>query len=561
MSDFLRVLRLFNPYWHWMLLGTFLSIITTLANIGLLAVSGWFITAMALAGIAGVTMNYFTPGAIIRGLAITRTAGRYAERLITHEATFRLLASLRVWFFERLEPLAPSGLQSLQSADIFSRLRADIDSLDKIYLGIVSPAIVAIFTSLIVCGVIALFNPTLAIVIGLLLSAAGLLLPLTMQKLSYRAGKTVVEQRNAMRIQTIDLVQGLAELRSFNAIDAQETTILYTNQQLQGAQAQQNQLRGVSNAFVLFAANAAMLAALVILVPQVQTQQLDPAIFVSLVLLSLAAFEAVTPMPLAVQYLGEAMAAARRLFALADAKPMIQEPAQPLLMPTNFSLSVQHLSFCYPENERAAFENLSFHLEQGQHMAIFGGSGEGKSTLLKLFLRYWEASDGSLRIGDTDIRQLNSEDVRRLISVVSQKPHLFNATLRENLLIAKPDASDADMLTALKTAQLEDFVAKEGLDLRVGEAGMKLSGGQARRVAIARALLKDAPILFLDEPTEGLDTETAKNLVHALHAVMQNRTVIMVSHQPFALAGMDQYYRLQDGKLEAHEPPAAVVPG
>jgi ATP-binding cassette subfamily C protein CydC len=270
-----------------------------------------------------------------------------------------------------------------------------------------------------------------------------------------------------------------------------------------------------------------------------------------LALFALASFEVVMPLPLAFQMLGQTLSAAGRVFEIVDAEPQAPEPSAPSPQPEAFGLAIEGVGFRYTDSELPALEGIDLALPPGRRVAVVGATGSGKSTLLNLLLRFWDPQAGRLTLGGHDLRDYHGEDLRRHIAVVSQGTHLFTTTLRENLRVANPQASEEQLLAALATAQLDDFVASQpdGLDTWVGEAGVKLSGGQARRVAIARALLKDAPILLLDEPTEGLDPATERELMQALYRLMAGRTVLLITHRLVGLDAMDEILVLDRGHV------------
>lgn len=548
MNDLLRLLRLFKPYWWWMALGIFLSFITLLANVGLMAVSGWFITAMAMAGVAGVTMNYFSPSALIRLAAIVRTAGRYGERLVTHEATFRILAELRVWFYQHIEPLAPAVLENYRSGDVLSRIRTDIDTLNNVYLRLLVPVAVAVLATLVFVVALLFYHPLLAVVEWGLLLVAGVLIPWLMNRWGHDTGKQMVETSAQLRAALVNDLQGMGELLVYGAADAHAAHIRHLSQALAGQQQTLSRLNGIAQGALGLCANLAMWAMLLLAIPLVADKTIAPPDLTMLALFALASFEAVLPLPLAFQSLGETLAAARRIFGLADELPAVAEPTQPLPIPQRLDFMFEQVTFRYNTGGDTVLQDLTLALPQGHKLAVVGVTGAGKSTLTSLLLRFRDPPEGELLLGGIPLARYSGEVLRERIAVVPQQTHLFNATLRDNLLLAKRDATEAELEAVCRTALIHAFISQQpqGYATWVGETGVRLSGGQAKRVAIARALLKPASLLILDEPTEGLDAETAAQVMANIltHVEKTGQSLLLITHRRHGLEAMDSVFAL-----------------
>ncbi len=551
MRDLLRVLQHTRRYANWMALGIFAALVTLVANIGLLATAGWFIAAMAVAGASGTAINYFTPAALIRAFAIARSAGRYLERLVTHEATFRLLAGLRVWFFEHLEPLAPARLQQTRSGDLLSRIRADIDCLDNLYLRLLLPILVAVLGAGAAVAFLALYSGALAVLAlaGLLL--AGLVLPALVQRLGAPPSARQVETAAALRTAAVDGLQGMAELTVYGQAQRQSRAIAALSTAWVADQRRLASLNGLSLAGAGLLANLTLWGGLIILVPLVGLGRIDGPELTMLAFVLLACFEAVAPLPPAFRSLGAILAATRRLLALIDTEPAVPEPSAPAALPPRLDLVFDTVSLRYQPDAPWALQDVSFAVRAGERVALIGPSGSGKSSVINLLLRFWDYQGGCITLGGVDIRTVSGQDIRRQVAVVSQHGHLFNTSIRENLLLARPGATPEQLEQACAAAQIQELIASlpQGYDTPVGEAGLRLSGGQARRLLIARAVLRDAPILVLDEPTEGLDSATARSLMTAIQTLMAGRTVLLVSHRAADLAGMDRIILLDQGRV------------
>jgi ATP-binding cassette subfamily C protein CydC len=516
-----------------------------------MAISGWFIAAMALAGVAGVGINYFTPAAMIRTCAIIRTVGRYGERLATHEATLRLLATLRVWFYQKLEPLAPAVLEHYRSGDLLSRLRADIDTLDHFYLRLLLPSLVALAASLVFIIFLFVFDPLLALIEALLLGLAGVILPLILSRLAAPTGDRINHLSSDLRASLVDDLQGMGELLVDGADTRHAAEIDDLSRQLAISQSRMSQLDGISQGAVGFSANLAMWLITLTAIPMVREGTLPPAHLSMLALFALASFEAIAPLPAAFQGLGETLAAARRVFTLVDTKPMVIEPDSPVELPQDLNLSLREICFSYAQSNSPALHNVSLELPPGGKLALLGPSGSGKTTLLQLLLKFRTPNSGEITPGGVPYANLSSEALRSKVAVATQYNHLFNTSIRENLLLANPNAEQSDLERACQTAMIHDFILSQpkGYVTQVGELGLRLSGGQLRRLAIARALLKDAPILILDEPTEGLDPHTERIMMENILHWAEGRSLLLVTHRIHGLERLDQILMLQEGRL------------
>lgn len=555
MRDGWRLLRLFRPYGWWMLAGVGAGTGVVLANVGLLALSGWFVAAMALAGLGRLPIEIFAPAAAIRALAILRTGGRYGERLVTHEATLRLIASLRVWLFGRLVPLAPAALQRHRAADLMSRLRADVDALDGFYLRVAAPVLVAALGTAILLAALVWLAPAVVPVDAASLAVAGVGLPMLTLRLGRGPGRRAVALRADLRAAVTDTARGLGELLVFGGVERHHAVFVTASRALVGARRRQASIDALSASLASLAAQSVVWFTLILLLPSVAARTLPAPDLPMVALFVLAGFETVAPLSGAMQSLGEVSAAARRVFALADAAPALRDPPAPAPLPTRFDLRVTGLRMRYAAGAPWALDGLDLHVPDGGSLAITGASGSGKSSILNVLLRFWDYQEGSVTIGGVPIRNLDGNAVRGLCAVVAQRTHLFNASIRDNLRLARPEADDNALRAVLHTAGLRAEVEAmpDGLDTLAGEWGARLSGGQARRLAIARALLRDAPILLLDEPTEGLDPATEARMLSSLSALMRGRTTLLISHRPEALRLADAVLTL-DGGRHLHRP-------
>ncbi len=550
MRDLLRLLSLCRPYALWMAAGVALNVVVILANVGLLALSGWFIASMALAGTGAIRIEYFAPAAAIRGLAVLRAAGRYLERLITHEATLRLLAELRVWFYRRLVPLAPARLQMHRGGDLLSRIRSDIDSLDTLYLRVLAPATAGAVSVAVLVAVLVQYSAPAAWIEAAGLLASGIALPLLAQRLGREPGRHAVSIRTELRVVVSETVQGLGELLIARSDWRQTEAVARFGAALVRRQRRQAWLGSMVSALSGLAAQLVLWGTLIIVIPLVQTGRLPGPDLALIALYVLGSFEAVASLPAAFVALGETMAAARRIFDLVDAVPAVAEPAREAPRPQRFDLRIRGLRMRYADDAPWALDGLDLDVAQGEAIGLVGASGSGKTSILNVLLRFWEYT-GDVAIGGVPLSALSGDTARGLFGVVSQQTHLFNVSVRDNLKLARPDATDAELAAALRAAHLEDDIAglPNGLDTLAGENGARFSGGQARRLSIARALLKDAPILLLDEPTEGLDAASERAVLDSLVMLMRGRTTLLISHRPSALRIVGPVISLHLGRV------------
>jgi ATP-binding cassette subfamily C protein CydC len=539
MNHLVRFLTIARGQRNWMLAGIFLGVIVIAANSLLMAVSGWFIASMAVSGSSGVAFNYFFPSASIRFLAIARTVGRYAERLITHEATFRILEGLRVWLFKRFEPLAPAGLERYADGDVVGRLRADVDALETLYLKIIAPLVVGLISIVAGCLFLFVFSPPSAAVMLLFLALSGLCLPLLIQRLSAPAGRKSVILAAELRNKISEGIQGVEELILLGAIERQSAAVDSLSGQLISEQERLGRVQGLSFSGMVLFSGSAIAAVLMTASMQVSLHQIPPPNLVMLLLFSAALFESVGPMSSALHLLPAAQESAARIFDLADSPPPVPVQTASQSLPDSTGICFKQVSAAYLPGTRV-LQNISFSVPAGGAIVLTGPSGVGKSLLLETLLRF-RTYEGSLTIGGVELATLPKALLHEMIAAVPQRPHLFNGTIRENILLGNASADDDALVSVLRDCCLETWVKALplGLDTQVGRQGSKISGGEARRIALARALLKGAPILLLDEPTEGLDTATeAKVVSHLKRRLMDypDTTLLVISHRPACLA-------------------------
>lgn len=550
MRALLPYLALYKRHFWLLLLGVILAIVTLLASIGLLTLSGWFLSASAVVGAAGLySFNYMLPAAGVRGAAITRTAGRYFERLVSHDATFRVLQHLRVTTFSKLLPLSPAGLSRFRQGELLSRVVADVDTLDHLYLRVISPLVGALVVIVVVTVGLSVLDVPLALMLGGIMLATLIILP----PLFYRAGKPTGENltqlRGQYRQQLTTWLQGQAELTIFGASQRYREQMENTELSWHDAQRRQSDLTAASQAVMLLIGAIAVLTMLWFAAGGVGDNTQPGALIALFVFCALAAFEALAPVTGAFQHLGQVIASAIRITQITDCPPEVQFPQTSAMAPTEVNVNLQDISFSYPEQPQKALDGISLSIAAGEHVAVLGRTGCGKSTLLQLLTRAWDPQHGEVLLNGVPLTQYGETALRASISMVPQRVHLFSATLRDNLLLAAPQATDEALADVLTRTGLEKLLDDSGLNAWLGEGGRQLSGGELRRLAIARALLHDAPLVLLDEPTEGLDAATESQILELLEEVMQKKTVLMVTHRLRGLSRFDQIIVMDNGQI------------
>ncbi len=534
--------------------GILLGLAAIAAGIGLLSLSGWFISAAAIAGLSTLTaglFNFFLPSIGVRLFAVTRTAARYAERVVNHDATFRILENLRVWSYRKIEPLAPGGVHAFRSGDLLNRIVADINALDNLYVRVAAPTVVALLTTGLVTAALWWVDPLTAMVTAALILLAGGVIPGLAAAVGFRHGIALARAQARLRVQVLDTCQGLTDWMMFNAVDRQQQRVRSAHGAVIAAELRMHHISGISSAMVTLTAGISVTAALWLGTGLVERGMLGGDLLAMVTFGVMAVYEAVNPLFNAYQYLGHTREAGRRLTRLVQTPPAVVFPEQPTHHPRGTGICFRGVTYRYREHAPPAVADIRLDIGDGQRVAIMGHTGSGKTTLVHLLTRFHDPDEGRLAIGEVDLADLAEPQLRSLMSVVSQQAHIFSASVRDNLLIARPDASDADLMAALKRARLNDVVERlpEGLDTWVGETGRLLSGGQARRLVIARAILHDAPIWILDEPTEGLDPLTEKAVMAELLDITAGRTLLLITHRPVALERVDRIVVMDGGRI------------
>ncbi|UJF19886.1 cysteine/glutathione ABC transporter ATP-binding protein/permease CydC [Vibrio sp. SS-MA-C1-2] len=556
MRSLLPLLKLYRHHWFSLSLGIILAIATLASAIGLLTLSGWFIAASAVAGLSPVllkTFNYMLPAGGVRGLSMSRTAGRWGERVVSHDATFRLLARLRVHFFSQLAPLMPSRNKTLRQGDLLNRLVADVDAMDQVYLRLVSPLIAGVIVIGLLTLFISAFDPRLGVTLGGILLALMLILPIIFYQLGKSAGVDLTLEKANYRIKLLDWLQCHSELVIFGAESRYQSQLTEHQQKLFNAQRKMASITGFATATLVLFNGWTLIFMLWLASDGVAGNVPDPKIAM-ITFATLASFELMAPVAGAFQYLSQTLTSARRLNEITEAKPDVEFVQDKQQKSAQGSIQIENVSFSY-DDQHQVLNQISLTVEQGSKIALLGKTGCGKSTLLQLLTRSWDPQQGAISIDHRPLTAWSEKALRDSISVVSQRVDLFNDSLRENLLLASPSANDQQLEIVLTEVGLAHLLSDEGLSAWIGDGGRQLSGGERRRIGIARAILHDAPILLMDEPTEGLDQQTEVEILQLLtrHAQKtdhrQAKTVLYITHRLVGLTSMDQIYVMESGQI------------
>ncbi|GAT84545.1 ABC transporter [Streptomyces sp. F-3] len=544
-----RVRALSGPRRGRLLLALLLGSLALGSAVGLMATSGWLISR---ASQQPPVLHLMMAVTATRTFGIGRAVFRYAERLVSHDAVLRMLADVRVAVYRRLERLAPAGLHRMRRGDLLTRLVADVDALQDYWLRWLLPAGAALVVSTASVVFTGRLLPEAGAVLAAGLLAAGAGVPLITGAVSRRAEHRLAPARGVLATRVTDLLTGTAELTVAGALPARTAETRRADDTLTRISSRAATATAIGDGLTALISGLTVAAAALLGARAVADGRLAGVAMAVVVLTPLAAFEAVLGMPLAVQYRQRVRRSAERVYEVLDAPEPVHEPERPRKAPVSpFPLVVDRLTARHPGQDRPALSDVGLSLAQGRRIAVVGPSGSGKTTLAQVLLRFLDAETGTYTLGGVDARALAGDDVRRLVGLCAQDAHLFDSSVRENLLLAKKDATEAELRDALARARLLDWVdtLPDGLDTLVGEHGARLSGGQRQRLALARALLADFPVLVLDEPAEHLDLATADALTADLLAATEGRTTLLITHRLAGLEAVDEVIVLDRGRV------------
>ncbi|MEU9445925.1 thiol reductant ABC exporter subunit CydD [Streptomyces sp. NPDC048304] len=544
-----RVRRISGPWRGRMLLALLLGSLALGSAVGLMATSGWLISRASQQPPVLYLMVAVTA---TRAFGIGRAVFRYAERLVSHDAVLRMLADTRVAVYRRLERLAPAGLRTARRGDLLTRLVADVDDLQDYWLRWLLPASVAVTVSAASVGFTAWLLPEAGVALAAGLVAAGVGVPLVTATAARRTERRLAPARGALATRVTDLLTGTAELTVAGALPVRTDAARRADGTLTRIASRAAAVTALGDGLTALITGLTVTATALFGAQAVATGRLGGVAMAVVVLTPLAAFEAVLGLPLAVRHRQRARRSAERVYEVLDAPEPVREPERPRQAPASpFPVVVKGLAARYEGQQREALAGFDLTLREGRRIAVVGASGSGKTTLAQVLLRFLDPQQGSYTLAGVDACALDGDDVRRLVGLCAQDAHLFDSSVRENLLLARKDATEAELRRALDRARLLDWVdgLPEGLDTLVGEHGARLSGGQRQRLALARALLADFPVLVLDEPAEHLDLPTADALTADLLAATEGRTTLLITHRLAGLEAVDEVIVLDAGRV------------
>jgi ATP-binding cassette subfamily C protein CydCD len=550
-----QLLGFLNGSWGMVALAVLLAGLTIGSSVALMGTSAWLISTAALRpSIASLQVAIVS----VRLFGITRAAFRYLERLTSHGVTFRLLRNIRVWFYSRLEPLAPARLLDFRAGDLVARAIADVETLENLFIRVLSPPMTALCVAAGACIFLLLNGAAdVAAVLAGLFFLAGFAMPVSAWYLARRPGARLIADRASLHAQLVDGIQGMADILAFGRANDRLRRLQATGASYAAGQRLMAGIGGLHSGMSSILINLGLWLTLLLVIPAVSAGRISGVMLASLALVVLASFEAVSALPLAGQMLPGTQAAAKRLLDVVSMEPAVtaapepsrnhettaadKPPEQPRQrLP---SLRFTNVSFVYPGRVHPALNRLSLKVEAGQFVAVVGPSGAGKSTIANLLLRFWEYNSGEIRLGGTSIRALTPDEARAQIGYVSQDAYFFDTSVFENLRLARRGVTAGEVEQAARHAQIHDLIVSlpNGYDTLIGEHGAHLSVGERQRLGIARLVIKDAPIWILDEPTANLDALTERQVLSSLFALMGSKTALLITHR---LAGLEQFRQI-----------------
>lgn len=520
-----------------------LGALTILCGVGLMATAGYLISRAAE---RPAILTLTTAIVAVRFFGLARPLARYADRLWSHDLALRGLARVRARFYAAVEPLAPAGLQEFRRGDLTSRLIDDVDALQGLYLRGLGPPLVGLAAGAVCVGTAWAFLPAAGAVLAVGLVLGGVGAPVVAGRLSRTASKRQATARGELAAEVVELLRAAPELAVYGVEERTLERVGKADRELDRLARRDALVGGLADGLSILVAGLTVVGVLAVSVEAHHAGSLDRVLVALLALLAVASFEAVSGLPSAARELVAALASGRRVLELVDRTPTVLDPANPLDPPRESAVALEDVTARYEPTGPVVLSGFDLRLDPGRRLALVGPSGAGKTTVTNLLLRFLDPDEGRATLAGRDLREYRQEDVRATFALAGQEAHVFDSTIRANLLLARPDAAESDLRLALRRARLDDWVASlpAGLDTPVGEDGSKLSGGQRQRLTLARALLSDAPVLVLDEPTAHLDPQTAEAVVADAFDAAGDRSVLLITHRSEGLDLVDDVVTL-----------------
>lgn len=539
--------------WH-LALGMLLSCVAALSNFGLLFVSGWLITSAAVAGLAGLAVsqafNIMLPAAGVRFFAMVRILSRYLERIITHDGAFRLTSSLRTAVYALLIPQTPSGLMDKRGGDVLGQFVSDTETVSAYYTDAAIPFGRALCCSIVFIGLISCFLPIAGMTFGVSLIIAGVVVPIMTYWMSYRLIKQMRFVKSRMQGNLAETLQNFGELLTLTIADRSVNNVKQDQLYLDQGKLKLDIIESTARSLITAIMMIVVLLVLFQSISAYQVHLLSAAEIPMLVLGIMAAFDVILPLPAATHAKIKAEIAEQQLQVSCN-HTVADQIEEDLSVSPNapYDLVMDQVCFSYPQQPSIILDHASLTIKQGEHVAIVGASGMGKSSLINMLFSFYPLQSGLIFFGGVDVKKITCDKLSSFVSVVSQDFHLFSGTIKENLKLINPEVTDKEIEDVLKIVQLDQFVTElpEGIHTFIGNEGLRLSGGQARRLAIAQGLLLKTPWLILDEPTDGLDSQTEQVLMQQLMTHYTDKTIVVITHKKEVLPLMDRVISLQDG--------------
>lgn len=541
----LRALLGLAPVSRWRLAGaSALGALTVIFGVGLMATAGYLIAraaerpAILSLGVTIVAVRFFGLG---------RPVVRYLERVASHDLALRALGQVRTSFYARIEPLAPAQLAPYRAGDLLSRMVADVDALQNLYLRGLEPPLIALLAGALSVGVAAAVLPAAGLMLATGLLIGALIVPALSGCLSAYAARRQAAVRGVLAAELVDVLGGAPELVAFGCESSALRRVGSVDSALMKLARRDALATGAGDALGLLVTGVTVAAVLAAAVTASAHGHLDRVMVALLALLALASFEAVTPLTTAARELLGTLTSGRRILELTAQEAVVRDPRGPTPLPEGpFAVTLDDVRTRYPGQPQPALDGVTLRLDPGERVALVGPSGAGKTTVTNLMLRFLDPERGRVTLAGRDLREYRQDDIRRVVALAGQDSHLFSASIRDNVRLSRPRASDHDIEHALRAARIWDWVQAQpaGLDTLVGEEGRELSGGQRQRIVLARALLAGAPVLILDEPTAHLDPDTATELVRDVFAATPDQSVLLITHRSEGLDLVDRVVTL-----------------